>query len=140
MLAKGSSLGSLKNKQKQTISYYHCMCIKIHTKKPSQKDSNAILYTVFVLTQASKKLSFVPAQVYLQLFCITAHPNLLESYHTEISIQKFLPGASWWPCYGSIAHTKWRSIGMDVSSVTIFLKQKEKDRQQMLAQGQSSSP
>ena len=34
---------------------------------------------------------------------------------------------------------KKRKIGTDVSSVTIFLKQKEEDWHQMLAQGQSSS-
>ena len=42
------------------------------------------------------------------------------------------------PCCGS-KHTKWREIGTDVSSGTVFLKQKEKDWQWMLAQGQSSS-
>ena len=36
-------------------------------------------------------------------------------------------------------HIKQRKIGTDVSSVTVFLKQKEEDWQQMLAQGQSSS-
>ena len=40
---------------------------------------------------------------------------------------------------GCIPHAKQRKIGIDVSSATIFLKQKEKDWQQMLAQGQSSS-
>ena len=42
-------------------------------------------------------------------------------------------------CYGGILHTKWRRIGTDVNSATIFLKQEEEDWQQMLAQGQSSS-
>ena len=37
------------------------------------------------------------------------------------------------------AYLKERKTGTDVSSATIFLKQKEKDWQQMLAQGQSSS-
>ena len=41
----------------------------------------------------------------------------------------------WWhPTY------KIKKIGTDVSSVTIFLKQKEEDWQWMLAWGQSSSP
>ena len=44
------------------------------------------------------------------------------------------------PCFGGIPHTKQRRIGRDVSSAAIFLKQKEEDWQQMLAQGQSSSP
>ena len=39
----------------------------------------------------------------------------------------------------SIPHTKERKIGTDVSSATIFRKQKEEDWQQMVAQGQSSS-
>ena len=43
------------------------------------------------------------------------------------------------PRYGSVPHTKQRKIGIDVSSGTIFLRQKEEDGQQMLAQGQSSS-
>ena len=38
-----------------------------------------------------------------------------------------------------IPHAKQRKIATDVSSATIFLKQKE-DWQYMLAQGQSSSP
>ena len=42
------------------------------------------------------------------------------------------------PCCGGTPHTKWRKIATDVSSVTTFLKQKEEDWQQMLAQGQSS--
>ena len=42
------------------------------------------------------------------------------------------------PGCGSIPQTK-QKIGTDVSSATIFLKQKEEDRQQMLAQGQSPS-
>ena len=37
------------------------------------------------------------------------------------------------PCCGSIPHTKLRKTGTDVSSATIFLKQKEEDWQQMLA-------
>ena len=45
-----------------------------------------------------------------------------------------------WPCCGSDPHTKWRKMGTDVSSGIIFLKQKEEDWQQMLGQGQSSSP
>ena len=46
------------------------------------------------------------------------------------------------PCCGSFPHTKQRKIGTDVSSVATFLKQKKEkeDWQQMLAQGQSSSP
>ena len=44
------------------------------------------------------------------------------------------------PCYGSVPHTKKRKIGTDVSSGAIFLKQTEKNWQQMLAQGESSSP
>ena len=36
--------------------------------------------------------------------------------------------------------SKKRNIGADISSATIFLKQKQEDWQQMLAQGQSSSP
>ena len=40
----------------------------------------------------------------------------------------------------AVPHTKWRRIGRDVSSVAVFLKQKEEDWQQMLAQSQSSSP
>ena len=43
------------------------------------------------------------------------------------------------PCCGRIPH-KIEEDGIDVSSVTIFLKQKEEDWQQMVAQGQSSSP
>ena len=42
------------------------------------------------------------------------------------------------PCCGGIPHTKQRRTGTDVSSGTVFLK--EEDWQQMLAQGQSSSP
>ena len=42
------------------------------------------------------------------------------------------------PRCGGIPH-KTEKIGTDLSSVTIFLKQKEEDWQQMLAQGQSSS-
>ena len=41
---------------------------------------------------------------------------------------------------GQSFSSKKRKIGTDVSSGTIFLKQKEEDWQQMLAQGQSSSP
>ena len=41
------------------------------------------------------------------------------------------------PYCGSIPHKI--KIGTDVSSLSIFLKQKEEDWQQMLAQGQSSS-
>ena len=37
------------------------------------------------------------------------------------------------------SHIKQKKIGTDVSSVTIFLKQKEEDWQQMLVQGQPSS-
>ena len=44
------------------------------------------------------------------------------------------------PCCGGIPHTKQRKISTDVSSGTIFLKQKEEGWQQMLAQGQFSSP
>ena len=44
------------------------------------------------------------------------------------------------PCCGSNPHTKQRKIGTDISSLTIFLKQKEEDWQQMLAQSQSYSP
>ena len=44
------------------------------------------------------------------------------------------------PCCSSVPHTKWRKIGTNVSSATIFRKQKEEDWQQVLAQGQSSSP
>ena len=41
----------------------------------------------------------------------------------------------WWcPIY-----KKWRKTGVNVSSEPIFPKQKEEDRQQMLAQSQSSS-
>ena len=42
-------------------------------------------------------------------------------------------------CCGGIPYTKWRKIATDVNSVTIYLKEKEEDWQQMLAQGQSSS-
>ena len=38
-----------------------------------------------------------------------------------------------------VPHTKWRKMGTDVSSGQIFLKQKEEEWQQMLAQGESSS-
>ena len=31
------------------------------------------------------------------------------------------------PCCGGVPHTKQRKIGSDVSSVTMFLKQKEED-------------
>ena len=45
------------------------------------------------------------------------------------------------PCCGSIPHEIERKIGTDVGSATISLKQKkEEDWQQILAQGQSSSP
>ena len=44
------------------------------------------------------------------------------------------------PSCGSIPHIKQRKMGTDVSSATIFLKQKEEDWQQSLAQDQSSSP
>ena len=44
------------------------------------------------------------------------------------------------PCCVSIPHTKQRKSGTDINSGTIFLKQKEEDWQQKLAQGQSSSP
>ena len=37
------------------------------------------------------------------------------------------------------SHMKERKIGTDVSSATIFFKQKEEDQQHVLAQGQSSS-
>ena len=37
------------------------------------------------------------------------------------------------------AQIKQRTMGTNVSSVTVFLKQKEEEWQQMLAQGQSSS-
>ena len=40
----------------------------------------------------------------------------------------------------AVSHIQNRQIGTDVSSATIFLKQKEEDWQQTLAQGQSSSP
>ena len=39
----------------------------------------------------------------------------------------------------AVSHIKQSKIGTDISSVMIFLKQKEEDWQQMLAQGQSSS-
>ena len=42
------------------------------------------------------------------------------------------------PHWGGIPH-KMRKVGTDVNSATIFLKQKEEDCQQMLAQGQSFS-
>ena len=42
------------------------------------------------------------------------------------------------PCWGSIPH-KTEEFWLGVSSVTIFLKQKEEDWQQVLARGQSSS-
>ena len=44
------------------------------------------------------------------------------------------------PCCGSVPHTKWRMIGTDVSSGTIFLRQKEENWQWILVWGQSSSP
>ena len=37
-------------------------------------------------------------------------------------------------------YKKYRKIGIDVSSETIFLKQKQEDWKQMLAQGQSFLP
>ena len=43
------------------------------------------------------------------------------------------------PCCGGVTYTKKWKTGTDVSSGIIFLKQKEEDWQQMLAQGQSSS-
>ena len=44
------------------------------------------------------------------------------------------------PCCGGIPHIKQRKTSIGVSSGQIFLKQKEKDWQQMLPRGQSSSP
>ena len=44
------------------------------------------------------------------------------------------------PCCGGIPLTEQRKFGTEVSSATIFFKQKVEDWQQMLAQGQSSSP
>ena len=44
------------------------------------------------------------------------------------------------PCCDNVPHTKQKKTGTDVSSAIIFLKQKEEDWQQVLAQGQSSSP
>ena len=44
------------------------------------------------------------------------------------------------PCCGGIPHTKYKKIGTDLISATIFLKEKEEDWQKMLAQGQSSLP
>ena len=44
------------------------------------------------------------------------------------------------PCCGSIPHIIQRKIATEVRSATVFLKQKEEDWQQMLAQGESSSP
>ena len=44
------------------------------------------------------------------------------------------------PRCGGVPHTKQRKIGTDVSSATIFFKQKVEEWQQMLPQGQSSSP
>ena len=42
-------------------------------------------------------------------------------------------------CCGSVPYTTQRRIATDVSSATIFLKQKEEDWQQMLVQSESSS-
>ena len=42
------------------------------------------------------------------------------------------------PCCNGL-YIKWRKMGTDVSSKTIFLKQQEEDWQQLLAQGQYSS-
>ena len=44
------------------------------------------------------------------------------------------------PCCGRVPHKKQRKLGTDVSSGTMFLKQKEEVWQQKLAQGQSFSP
>ena len=41
-------------------------------------------------------------------------------------------------CCGGDPHTKQRKTGTDVSSGPLFLKQKEEDWQQVLAQGQFS--
>ena len=38
------------------------------------------------------------------------------------------------PCCGSIPYTEWSNVGRDVSSGTIFLKQKEEDWQEILVQ------
>ena len=43
------------------------------------------------------------------------------------------------PCCGSVRRTKYGKMGTDVSLGPLFLKQKEEDWQQVLAQGQSSS-
>ena len=52
-------------------------------------------------------------------------------------VQTYIPLIK--PCWGGIPHTEQRKTDTNVSSGTIFLKQKEEDWQQMLAQGQSSS-
>ena len=55
-------------------------------------------------------------------------------------------GSQAWTQHSSSSHTmvashiKWRKIGADVGSVAVLLKQGEEDWQQMLAQGQFSSP
>ena len=57
-------------------------------------------------------------------------------------LQIWIPGADLAllskPCWAA-SHIKWRKIDRDVSSVSVFLKEKEEDWQQMLAQGQPSS-
>ena len=65
-------------------------------------------------------------------FCSGGQPRFSSRVQTYTICQ--------WPCCSGDPHTKWRKTGTDVSSGTIFLKQKEEDWQQMLAQGESSSP
>ena len=59
-----------------------------------------------------------------------------------VSLQVWIPGTDLTPLVkshcGGVTH-KAEEDGIDVSSATIFLKQKEEDWQPMLAQGQSSS-
>ena len=54
-------------------------------------------------------------------------------------LQVWIPGMDWYtthqPCCGGVPHTKYRKIGMDDSSATVFLtkkKEKEKERERAL--------
>ena len=105
-------------------------------------NSNNILFNLFLLgllkvVTRKFKITYVrgqPSGVAVKF----AH-SALVAQGSQVQIPGTDPGPLVRPCCSSIPFTKQRKTGTDVSSVTIFLKQKEGDWQQILAQGQSSS-
>ena len=88
--------------------------------------------------ETAKKLSTMrgqPSGIVVKFACFTLAAQGSQVWIPGMDMELLIK-----PCWGSIPHTKKRKVGTDVSSATIFLKWKEEDGQQILAQGQSSSP